>query len=350
MLKRTISIGKRKIGDNSCCFIIAEAGVNHNGSLELAKKMVDVAKSAGADAVKFQTFKTEEFVTLNAPRAHYQKKTVPGKSQFEMLKSLELSEPEFRKLYSYCNKKNIIFLSTPFDFKSADFLYKLGISAFKISSGDLTNIPLLLQIAKYKKPIILSTGMATLREVEEAVEVIYSSGNRELILLHCTSNYPTEYEDVNLRAMATLRKKFNLPIGYSDHTKGIEVAIAAVAMGACLIEKHFTLDRNLLGPDHNASVEPGELKKLIFAIRNIEMAKGTAQKKPQKSEYEMRKIIRRSIVASCDIPKGTRLTLKMLALKRPGTGIKIRFWNKLLGKKTKVNIKKDQLLSWGKVG
>ncbi|MEW6680128.1 MAG: N-acetylneuraminate synthase family protein, partial [bacterium] len=227
MKKKRINIAGRIIGDEQPVFIIAEAGVNHNGSLKLAKRLVDAAKVAGADAIKFQTFKADELVIPNAPKAEYQKKTTSGKSQYEMLKELELSENEFKELFDYCQEKKIIFMSTPFDFRSAEFLYKLGIPAFKIGSGDLTNPPLLIQVAKYRKPIILSTGMSTLAEVKEAVKAIYSTGNKKLILLHCTSNYPTKYEDVNLKAMVTLKDEFNVPIGYSDHTEGIEVAVAA---------------------------------------------------------------------------------------------------------------------------
>ncbi len=341
-----IKINNKKIGKYNPVFIIAEAGVNHNGSLKLAMKMADAAKDAGADAIKFQTFKTEELVTQMAPKANYQKKTVPGKSQFEMLKNLELSQNDFKKLFEYCNRKKIIFLSTPFDFESAEFLNKLDVPAFKISSGDLTNIPLLLQIAKYKKPIILSTGMSTLTEITDAVKIIYSTGNKKLVLLHCTSNYPTKFEDVNLRAMDTIRKNFNTLVGYSDHTEGIEIAIAAVAMGASLLEKHFTLDKTLPGPDHKASLEPQEFMKMVKAIRNVEISFGNGIKKPERSEMEIRRIARKSIVAAVNIPKGTRLTKNMLAIKRPGAGIEPKYLEQLINRKAKINIKKDQVLTW----
>ena len=344
-----IKINNRKIGKNQPVLIIAEAGVNHNGSLRLAKKMVATAKKTGADAIKFQTFKAEDLVLRHAPKAEYQKKTVPGKSQFEMLKELELSETEFEELFNYCKKQKIIFLSTPFDFKSAEFLYKLGVSAFKIGSGDLTNLPLLTQVARYRKPVILSTGMATLEEVKEAVRTIYLSGNKKLILLHCTSNYPAKYRDVNLRAMDTLKQRFNIIVGYSDHTQGIEVTIAAVAKEACVIERHFTLDKTLPGPDHKASLEPDEFREMVSSIRNIEKALGRSTKKPTKTELRIKKVIRKSIVATKDIPKRMKITKKMLAIKRPGTGIKPKYLDQLIGRQARRNIKKDTIITWGKV-
>ena len=328
-----------KIGNNHPVFIITEVGVNHNGSLRLAKKMIDAAKSCGADAVKFQTFRTEDLVV----------KDKNTDSHFRMLKKLELNEKEFESLNSYCKNKNIIFLSTPFDSKSAEFLYKLRIPAFKIASGELTNLPLLRQIALYNKPIILSTGMSTLKEVREAVGVIYSTGNKKLILLHCTSNYPAKYEDVNLKAMDTLKKEFNVAVGYSDHTQGIEVSVAAVAMGACVIEKHFTLDKIFSGPDHKASMEPKEFRGLVKAIRNIEKAIGSGVKKASKSEEKIKAIARKSIVAACDIRKGSKLTQAMLSIKRPGTGIEPRHIERLLNKKTQADIKEGQILTWSNV-
>ena len=328
-----------KIGNNRPVFIIAEAGINHNGSLDLAKKMIDAAKSCGADAVKFQTFRTEDLVV----------KDKNTDSHFRMLKKLELNEKEFESLNSYCKNKNIIFLSTPFDSKSAEFLYKLRIPAFKIASGELTNLPLLRQIALYNKPIILSTGMSTLKEVREAVGVIYSTGNKKLILLHCTSNYPAKYEDVNLKAMDTLKKEFNVAVGYSDHTQGIEVSVAAVAMGACVIEKHFTLDKIFSGPDHKASMEPEEFRGLVEAIRNIEKATGSGVKKPSQSEKKIKGIARKSIVAACDIKSGASLTPAMLSIKRPGTGIEPRYIKRLLNRKILTDIKEGQILTWSKI-
>ena len=264
-----------------------------------------------------------------------------------MLKDLELSDSDFRELFVYCQKKKIIFLSTPFNQQSAGFLYDLGVSAFKISSGDLTDIPLLQKIAGFKKPIILSTGMSTLAEVKEAVKAIYVINNRQLILLHCTSNYPTKFRDVNLKAILTLRKEFNLPIGYSDHTEGVEIPIAAIAMGACIIEKHLTLDKNLLGPDHKASLNPEEFSEMVDSIRIIEMAMGNGIKNPTKSEIEMRKVARKSIVTVRDISKGERITRDMLAVKRPGTGIPPKLLNLLIGKYANRMIKKDNVLNWG---
>lgn len=339
-MKRYIGIGNKRVGLHQPVFIIAETGVNHNGSLSLAKKMIDAVKSAGADAVKFQTFKTEGLVVKRGQR----------NSQFKMLKQLELSEKDFRELKGYCKKKKIVFLSTPFDSRSAEFLYELGVPAFKIASGELTNTPLLAQIAKYHKPIILSTGMATLREVKGAVQTIYSAGNKALILLHCTSNYPTEYKDVNLKAMDTLRKTFSTPVGYSDHTQGIEVSIASVAMGACVIEKHFTLDKTLTGPDHRASLEPNEFRSMVIAMRNIERSMGNGIKSPNESECTIKKIARKSIVAAHDIPKGANLTSGMLSIKRPGTGIEPGCLKRLINKRTKTALKKDQILTWEKVG
>ena len=348
-MKNGIKISCKIIAPNKPCFIIAEVGVNHNGSIKLAKKLVDEAKKACADAVKFQTFKTEEVVTKNAKQTKYQKQNSPAKSQYEMLKKLELSESEFEDLSDYCKRKKIIFLSTPFDFKSASFLHKLGVPAFKISSGDLTNIPFLIAVAKYKKPVILSTGMSTIFEVKEAEKAIYSTGNRKLILLHCTSNYPAKYKDINLRAMITLRKKFNVPVGYSDHTKGVEIAIAAVSLGACVIEKHLTLDKNLPGPDHKSSLEPIEFKKMVETIWNVELSMGNGVKVPRDSEAELKKAARKSIVAQEDIKKGSKLTKEMLAIKRPGTGIEPKYLNKLIGKTLKKNIRKNQILFWDKV-
>lgn len=336
---RYINIEDRKVGTGQSVFIIAEAGVNHNGSLKLAKKMIDVAISAGADAVKFQTFRTEDLIVKNKNTNSY----------FRVLKKLEFNEKEFESLNSYCKNKNIIFLSTPFDPKSAEFLYKLRIPAFKIASGELTNMPLLRQIALYNKPIILSTGMSTLKEVREAVDVIYATGNKKLILLHCTSNYPAKYEDVNLKAMDTLKKGFDVAVGYSDHTQGIEVSVAAVAMGARVIEKHFTLDKTFSGPDHKASMEPEEFRGLVKAIRNIEKVMGSGVKKLSQSEKKIKGIARKSIVAACNIKSSTSLTPAMLSIKRPGTGIEPRYIKRLLNKKTLTDIKEGQILTWSKI-
>jgi len=310
-------IGDELIGEEEPCFIIAEAGVNHNGSVELAKKLIDAAKDAGADAVKFQTFKAESVVVKDAQKAEYQKETTGEGSQYVMIKKLELAEEDFRELADYAEKKDIMFLSSPFDKDSVDLLHELDVPAFKVGSGEITNLPLLRYIAKKGKPIILSTGMSTLGEIEEALDVIRSEGVEDIILLHCVSNYPARIEDVNLRAMGTLKQAFKLPVGFSDHTLGITAPIAAVALGACVIEKHFTLDRNLPGPDHRASLEPDELKEMVKAIREVEKALGNGIKKPTKEEEKIKKVAGRSIVAKVDISKGTRtpFTKFVLALK-----------------------------------
>lgn len=340
-----IKIGSKTISENSPVFIIAEAGVNHNGDIEIAKKMVDAACEAGADAIKFQIFKTDSLVIKNADKAEYQKlNTGIDETQYDMLKKLELSYEEHFKIMEYCKERNIIYLSTPFDYESVDALEELNVYAYKISSGDITNLPFLKYIASKGKPMIVSTGMSNLGEVEDAIEIIKSAGNENIILLHCTSNYPAEYNDVNLKAMITLKNAFQLPVGYSDHTLGIEVPIAAVSLGARIIEKHFTLDRTMPGPDHKASLEPAELKQMIISIRNIEKALGDGIKKCTKSEENVKKLARKSIVAASYIPKGTVIEENMLTIKRPGTGIPPKFIDYLIGKKAKIDILKDTVL------
>lgn len=340
-----IKIGSKIISDNSPVFIIAEAGVNHNGDVEIAKKMVDAACEAGADAIKFQIFKTDNLVIKNADKAEYQKlHTGIDETQYDMLKKLELSYEEHFKIMEYCKERNIIYLSTPFDYESVGALEELNVCAYKISSGDITNLPFLRYIASKGKPMIVSTGMSNLGEVEDAIEIIKSTGNENIILLHCTSSYPTEYHDVNLKAMITLKNAFQLPVGYSDHTLGIEVPIAAVSLGARIIEKHFTLDRTMPGPDHKASLEPAELKQMIISIRNIEKALGDGIKKCTKSEEDVKKIARKSIVAASYIPKGSIIDENMLTIKRPGTGIPPKFIDYLIGKKAKIDILKDTVL------
>jgi len=343
-----VKIANRLIGEGEPCFIVAEAGVNHNGDVSLAKKLIDVAKEAGADAVKFQTFQAEGLVTKRAEKAPYQKETTGTReSQFEMLKSLELSQRDFRGLFVYSRKKGIIFLATPFDSESVDFLEGLGVPAFKVGSGEITNFPLLKHIARKRKPIILSTGMSTLGEIEEAVEAIIGEGVEEIILLHCVSSYPAKAEDMNLKAMETLRDKFKLPVGLSDHSLGISIAIAAVALEACVIEKHFTLDKSLRGPDHQASLEPEELKQMVTAIRNVEKAMGNGVKRPAKDEEENKKVGRRSIVARVDIPRGIIISEDMLDIKRPGTGLEPKYLGEIIGRVAKVTIKRDELVTWG---
>ncbi|QCH26956.1 N-acetylneuraminate synthase [Clostridium tyrobutyricum] len=326
-------------------FIIAEAGVNHNGNINIAKKLIDAACKAGADAVKFQTFKAENLVTINAPKAEYQEKTTGTGNQFEMLKKLELSFENHIYLKQYCDKKNIIFLSTPFDFESVNLLEKIGVKYYKISSGDLTNIPLLEYIAKLQKPMIVSTGMANLGEVEIAVKAIKKYMNKDLYLLHCTSNYPTMYENVNLNAMNTLKSAFKVPIGYSDHTVGIEVSIAAVAMGAKIIEKHLTLDKHMKGPDHRASLEPDELKDMVDGIRNIEKAFGDGIKRCNENEKNTKKVARKSIVAKTNLNKGQKLSINNIAFKRPETGISPIYTNIIIDKKITRDVNKDEFIT-----
>ena len=306
-------------------FIIAEAGVNHNGSIELAKKLIDVAVNAGVDAVKFQTFKAENLVSKNAQKADYQKKNMndTDDSQLNMLKKLELDVNTHKELISYCNSKNIMFLSTPFDHDSIELLNGLGLEIFKVPSGEITNLPYLRHIGKLNKQVILSTGMADIGEIEDALDVLIDAGTQKenITILHANTMYPTPMEDVNLKAMITIGNTFDCKYGYSDHTLGIEVDIAAVAMGASCIEKHFTLDKTMEGPDHKASLEPQELKAMVEAIRNIELALGSSIKKPSKSETPNIQVARKSIVANCDIKKGETFTENNLTIKRPGNGI-----------------------------
>jgi N-acetylneuraminate synthase/N,N'-diacetyllegionaminate synthase len=344
---KKIKIGNKLIGDGEPCFIIAEAGVNHNGDVNLAKKLVDAAKDVGADAVKFQTFKAENVVVKDAQKAEYQKETTGAEeSQYEMIKKLELTEEDFRDLFDYAKNRDIIFSSSPFDKESVELLYELDVPAFKVGSGEITNFPLLKCIAKKGKPIILSTGMSTLGEVEEALKIIRSEEVNDIILLHCVSNYPVKIENINLRAMETLKQAFKILVGFSDHTLGITMSIAAVALGACVIEKHFTLDRNLLGPDHKASLEPYELKEMVKAIRDVEKALGDGVKKSTKDEEAIKKVARRSIVTKVDIPEGAIITEDMLDVKRPGTGIEPKHLNLVIGRRAKGSIKKDALITW----
>ena len=333
--------------DTSKVFIIAEAGVNHNGSLDLAYQLIDVAKDAGADAVKFQTFKAENVVSKLADKAEYQKKTTGSdKSQLGMIKELEISFDDFIKLKKYCDKKGIMFLSTPFDHPSIDFLYNL-IDIYKIPSGEIINYPYLKYITAKNKPIIMSTGMANLGEVEEAINTIRSVNSKvKISLLHCTTNYPTPYEEVNLKAMQTLAAAFKLPVGYSDHTLGIEVPVAAVAMGAKIIEKHFTLDKKLPGPDHKTSLEPNELNEMVKAIRNIEKALGDGIKKLNKSEIEIMKVVRRSLITNRDIRAGKIIKESDIVIKRPGTGILPKFKEIIIGMRLANDIRQDEPFRW----
>jgi len=315
-------------------FIIAEAGVNHNGSIELAKQLIDVASEAGVDAVKFQTFKAENLVSKNAKKAAYQKETTDAsESQFEMLKKLELDVDTHKELMTYCRNKNIMFLSTPFDHDSIEMLSQLGLEIFKVPSGEITNLPYLRHIGSLNKTVILSTGMANIGEIEDALDVLIEAGTpkEKITVLHANTMYPTPMEDVNLRAMVTIGNTFDVAYGYSDHTLGIEVDIAAVAMGAIVIEKHFTLDKTMEGPDHKASLEPDELIEMVKAIRNIEKALGSCVKKPSKSETPNIAIARKSIVASSSIKKGDIFSEENLAVKRPSTGINPMRWDEVVG-------------------
>lgn len=326
-------------------FVIAEAGVNHNGSYELAKKLVDVAVEAEADAVKFQTFISEKCICKNASKAVYQKETTNiDESQLEMVKKLELSFEEFHNLKKYCDSKNIMFLSTPFDNYSIEFLDSMGISIFKIPSGEITNYPYLKKVGLLKKKVILSTGMSTLQEIRNAVKVLRDTGTSDISILHCNTEYPTPIEDVNLNVINTLKEEFKLNVGYSDHTLGIEISIAAAAIGADVIEKHFTLNRNMQGPDHKASLEPEELKNMIKSIRNIEKAMGSGKKEVSKSEAKNLNIARKSIVANCLIKKGEIFSESNLTCKRPGNGISPMKWNEIIGKEAERDFNEDELI------
>ena len=327
--------------------IIAEAGVNHNGNLDMAKKLIDVAAEAGADLVKFQTFSADRLVTQLAKTADYQIKTTEGdESQYEMLHRLELTTSMHRELISYCAVLNISFFSTGFDIESVDLLVSLGQDHFKIPSGEITNLPFLRHIGHLGKPVILSTGMATLGEIEYAIDVLEQAGTPRSIMtvLHCTTEYPTSMEDVNLQAMQSIHKAFGVKVGYSDHTPGIEVAIAAVALGAKVIEKHFTLDRNLPGPDHKASLEPYELKAMVTAIRNIEIALGDGIKRLTPSETKNKPVARKSLVAIRAITVGELFSEQNITTKRPGTGISPMLWDKVIGRAAHRDYAEDELI------
>jgi N,N'-diacetyllegionaminate synthase len=341
---KKVLLGEKWIGAGERVFIVAEAGVNHNGSISLAKELIDVAAEAEADAVKFQTFKAETLTTAAAPKAPYQARTTGSdESQMEMLKQLELPASAHRELQSHCLERGIIFLSTPFDEEAVDLLDELEVPAFKISSGDVTNLPLLRYAASKGRPVILSTGMSVLGEVGLAVDTIRSAGCKDLILLQCVSNYPADPADANLRAMKTMEKVFDVPVGYSDHTAGIEVALAAAALGACLIEKHFTLSRKSPGPDHQASLEPDELKALVRGIRRVGVSLGDGQKIPAKSELNVARVARRSLVAAKDISAGSRLARDMIVVKRPGTGLPPSMLDDLLSRTARIDIKAGAL-------
>jgi N,N'-diacetyllegionaminate synthase len=326
-------------------YIIAEAGVNHNGNLQLAKTMVDRAKEAGADCIKFQTFVTNNLVSKFANKAEYQKKTTgSSESQYDMLAKLELSFAEFRVLSQYCTSKEIEFLSTAFDLESLDFLKTLEMARWKVPSGDITNLPYLMRIALLHQPVILSTGMSTMEEIRKAVHILKNNGSGDITVLHCTTEYPAPYEDVHLKAMLEIARELELPVGYSDHTRGIEIPIAAVAMGAKIIEKHFTLDKSMEGPDHQSSLEPDEFKAMADAIRHVETALGADEKKPSPSEIKNIAVARKSIVAKCFIKKGETLTEENLAVKRPGNGVTPMRWYDIIGSKAIRDFLEDELI------
>lgn len=328
-------------------FIIAEAGVNHNGSIELAFKLIDAAKESGADGVKFQSFKADNLLSPKAEKAEYQKQTTDvSESQYEMIRKLELSVGDHKKLIEYCNKIDIQFLSSPFDLESIDLLIELGLDILKIPSGEITNLPYLRKIGKLNKNVILSTGMADLGEIEDSLDVLTESGTdlKNITVLHCNTEYPTHFEDVNLNAMLTIKNSFGVHVGYSDHTTGIEIPIAAVALGAKVIEKHFTLDRNMEGPDHKASLEPNELKQMITEIRNIEKALGNGIKKPSESELKNKPIVRKSLVAIKDIKKGEKFTKENVGIKRPGNGISPMRWEEIIAKEAVKDFQIDDLI------
>lgn len=344
----SLSIGKHRIGPGHPTFIIAEAGVNHNGDPQLARNLVDAAAESGAQAVKFQTFKAEKLVTRSASRADYQVENLgEDGSQFDMLKRLELKYEFHRELMDYAESKGLVFLSTPFDLEAIEFLSDLGVAAFKAGSGDLTNLPYLDKMARQGRPVIISTGMANLEESREAVESIAATGNMDLVVLHCTTNYPCPLSEVNLAAMQTLQRELGVLVGYSDHTVGTLVPKIAVAAGAQVIEKHFTLDKNMEGPDHRASLEPAELAKMVREIKEMEEVMGSGEKVPNASEEKIMQVVRKSVVAAVDIPQGTVLSAEMLTIKRPGTGLHPRTFSQIIGQKTTRDIQIDTVLNAG---
>lgn len=347
---KKIKIGNRLVGEGERCFIIAEAGSNHDGKLEQAKQLIDIAADAKADAVKFQTFFADKIVAKTKDRASYLNKLVSkDKTMHDIFKKLELPREWLKELYEYAESRGLIFLSTPFDEEAVDLLDEIGAKAFKVASFEIVHLPLLRHIAKKKKSIILSTGMASLSDIEEALETIYSEGNNQVIVLHCGVNYPLSFEDVNLRAMVTIKHAFQIPVGYSDHTMGITVPIAAISLGASMIEKHFTISRNLSGPDHPFALELGEFKAMVQEIRNAEKSLGSPIKKRTKSEEEMYKLGRRSIFAVKDIAKGEEVKRETLAILRPGIGLHPRFLEEIIGTIAKVDIKANTPITWDKI-
>ncbi|HZT52548.1 MAG TPA: N-acetylneuraminate synthase [Stellaceae bacterium] len=341
------AIAGRAIGDGAPCFVIAEAGVNHNGRVELALKLIDVAAEAGADAVKFQTFRPERLASPQAEKAAYQKATTgAGESQLDLLRRLAFSDADFAALKRHCERRGILFLSSPFDEESVDFLDRLGVAAFKIPSGEVVNTPLLARIGAKRKPVILSTGMATLAEVEGAVTALAAAGCTEMAILQCVSNYPAEPADANLRAMDTLAAAFGRPVGYSDHTLGLEVALASVARGAAVLEKHFTLDKSLPGPDHRCSLEPAELRALMRGVRAVEAALGSGRKAPAAAEADVAAVARRSLFLRGAVAAGTMLEAGDLIALRPGDGIGPGLLPQIVGRRTRRALPAGHKLGW----
>jgi N-acetylneuraminate synthase/N,N'-diacetyllegionaminate synthase len=344
-----VKIGNKLVGEGEPVFIVAEAGSNHDGKLEQAKQLVDVAANAGADAVKFQTFSADKIIAKTGPKAGYMEKVSEKESVYEIFKRIELPREWHRELAEYARKRGLIFLSSPFDEEAADLLDELGVPAFKVASGELTNFPLIKYMARREKPMIVSTGAATMDEVNEAVSVIRGTGNKKIVLLHCVANYPAAPEDANLLAMSALKQKFKLPVGYSDHTLGTLASLAAVALGAVMVEKHFTLSRKLPGPDHFYAVEPNELKAMVEGIRAVEKMRGTPIKKPVKAEREIRKLARRSVFAKVDIPAGSIIEKEMLVTLRPAIGLEPKYLESIVGKKAKKTIKRYEAITWEKI-
>ncbi len=346
-MRRKVKIGDRWVGEGEPTFIIAEVGANHDKNLEQAKKLIDVAVDAGADAVKFQVYSAETLYSIKSGQASYLRELEAGKSIYQIIKENELPREWLRELSEYSQNKGIIFLATPFDREAVDQLYEIGAPAYKWASFEIVDLPLLKYAAGKGKPMLLSTGMCNLADIQEAVDTVYSTGNEDIILLHCTSLYPTKPNQVNLRMMDTMKNTFQqLPVGLSDHTLGIAIPIAAVARGTCVIEKHFTLSRKLKGPDHPFALEPEELKQMVKAIRDIEESLGSLTKKMIPDEEEMARLGRRSIIARVDIAKGTRLAEDMLIIKRPGYGIRPKFLDTVIGREAKRDIEKDDIITW----
>lgn len=351
MNMKTINFCQRTIGRDHPTFIIAEIGVNHNGDMELAKKMITAAKKAGADCAKFQTFKAKEVVTQDAPKADYQLETTDvGESQAKMLEALELESTDWKELKALCDELGIAFLSTPYNLADADLLAGIGVDGFKIASGQAVEPFFLDHVARQGKPVFLSTGMCTMAEVDEAVRTIREAGNEEIVVLQCTTNYPSRIQDANLRAMKTMQKAFGLPVGYSDHTRGTTTTIAAVSLGACVVERHFTLDKSLPGPDHSSSMEPDEFAEMVCAVRDTEASLGDGRKEPSEAEKRNIQGMRRSLVATRDLPEGTIITADDLSAKRPATGLKPMFFEHLVGKRTRKHIEKDEFVFLESVG